>query len=145
MNQTLCLGGISPSQLGRERASPAGTAKQHQQRAWARRGEGLQEGGWQKATGQELPGLEPLRSSGLPRSKGWLPGDNFLPRKDPSSLAYPGAGSWGGEQPFFHSKPGGLGHLPELQEGPCLIWVMARLPVHDPPSQLGMGVSTTQR
>lgn len=33
MNQTLCLGGISPSQLGRERASPAGAGRQHQQQA----------------------------------------------------------------------------------------------------------------
>ncbi|KAI5946903.1 Rho guanine nucleotide exchange factor 19 [Manis javanica] len=37
MNQTLCLGGSSSSQLGRERASPAGAAKQHQQRAQAER------------------------------------------------------------------------------------------------------------
>ncbi|XP_030661574.1 rho guanine nucleotide exchange factor 19 isoform X1 [Nomascus leucogenys] len=49
MNQTLCLGGISPSQLGRERASPAGTAKQHQQRAWAQRGPG----GWQSKRGMD--------------------------------------------------------------------------------------------
>lgn len=47
------------------------------------------------------------------------------------------SGSWDGDQPLSHPKLG-IGHLSALSwEG--LIWVVARLPLCDPPSQLGKG------
>ncbi|XP_032719413.1 rho guanine nucleotide exchange factor 19 isoform X3 [Lontra canadensis] len=75
MNQTLCLGGISPSQLGRERASPAAGSRSRTRSASAL--------GWR----------------GLSRGSGRLLGDDFLPREDPVSLARsgaesPGPGGW---------------------------------------------------
>lgn len=49
-----------------------------------------------------------------------------------------------GKKPFS-PQAGGLGHLPVLLLGvPSLICLVARLPVCDSPSQLGMGVGTTQ-
>ncbi|XP_059232301.1 rho guanine nucleotide exchange factor 19 isoform X1 [Mustela nigripes] len=51
MNQTLCLGGISPSQLGRERASPAAGSRSRTRSAAALGWRGS--GGWQSKGGMD--------------------------------------------------------------------------------------------
>ncbi|XP_032157972.1 rho guanine nucleotide exchange factor 19 isoform X5 [Mustela erminea] len=51
MNQTLCLGGISPSQLGRERASPAAGSRSRTRSAAALGWRGP--GGWQSKGGMD--------------------------------------------------------------------------------------------
>lgn len=119
MNQTLCLGGMSPSQLGRERASPVqrpnGT------------GSGLVAGevrGRGGAEGQRLWGLGPLGS--LPCAKALAaPWGEVLPRKDSAWLDPGLGGGMGGNPSLTQAVAGGgvavgeLSHLSALLGGPA--------------------------
>lgn len=86
MNQTLCLGGISPSQLGRERASPAG-AVEHRQCASSGEVRGCRRavGGGQPGKGRGS--LDPWIVRPVPRLRQPPRGD-CLRREDPFRLAW---------------------------------------------------------
>lgn len=142
MNQTLCLGGISPSQLGRERASPAGAGRQHQQQAWVSAEEVRGEREAAEGPGQRLKGLGPLGSPFCPGVLADCLGLASCPETAHSAWFDLVSGSWDRDKPLCHPKLG-IGHLLTLPwEG--LIWVVACLPVCDPPSQPGKGVGITQ-
>lgn len=85
MNQTLCLGGISPSRLGRERASPAGAAE-HQQQASAGEVRGCRRAAGGGLQGKGCGGLDPWIMRPVLRLR-QPPWGDFLPREDPFSLA----------------------------------------------------------
>lgn len=86
MNQTLCLGGISPSQLGRERASPAGAGKQHPQQASVSAEEVRGEREAAEGPGAEAEGAWTSGLIILAWGTGTLPGDGILPRNGPFCL-----------------------------------------------------------
>lgn len=92
--------------------------------------------------GQKLKGLGPLGSSSCPGVLAHCLGVASCPETAHSAWLELVSGSWNGEKPLSHPKLG-IGHLSALSwEG--LIWVVACLPVCDPPSQLGKAVGITQ-
>lgn len=134
MNQTLCLGGISPSQLGRDRASPAGAGRQPHQQATASAEEVRGKREATESPGQKPEGLEPLGSSSCPGVLANCLGMASCPETAHSAWLALVSGSWVGDKPLCHPKLG-IGHLPALPwEG--LIWVVACLPVCDLPASL---------
>ena len=93
--------------------------------------------------GQRFEGLGPLGSPSRPGVLAHCPGMASCPETAHSAWLDPVSGSWNGDKPLSHPKLG-IGHLSALSwEG--LIWVVALLPVCDPPSQLGKAVGITQR
>lgn len=102
------------------------------------RGEGAAGGQPEEGHGGRAVGAAIPQSIGLSRGSGRLLGMTSCPERTRSAGLIPGAGSWGREGPLLSPQAGERGHLPALLlGGPSLIWVVARLPVRDPPSQLG--------
>lgn len=93
--------------------------------------------------GAEAVGAQTLQITVLSRGSGRLPMTS-CPERTRSASPDPGARSQGGRKTPLTPSWGVRPPLHPSLGGPSLIWVAARLPACDPPSQLGMGVGITQ-
>lgn len=87
--------------------------------------------------GEGLWGLGSLYHQACPEATADSLGMTSCPERTRSAWLDPGAGSQGREEPLSRPRLGaGTSPCPS-PGGPSLIWVVARLPACDPPSQLG--------